>query len=318
MITQTTCQLDRRPLKEYSLRRHKIFRSIVFPVDFSDTCKATAQYVRDLAKLTGGTVTLLHVAPERSAWYGAADVHSGFDTYERLRGLKEMQMSALAIFRDEYFDGVDCQIRIESGSVADRIIDYTERSGTDLIMMPWSQTVSPARSFLGSVLEKVLRNAACAVWTSPQSDKLKPFSGFHSIVCTISPNTIPSEYVSDTMTLGAIFGGKVSFVSAVAGSFEGDPRALSLEVARSGCPLYFETGPVGHVVRHVAEIQGADLVVINRRRKRDSMETHANEIVLESPCPVLYLPTKVTAASINIVRQTTRLEEEYFLAAGCC
>jgi hypothetical protein len=70
-------------------------------------------------------------------------------------------------------------------------------------------------------------------------------------------------------------------------------------------------------VRHVAEIQGADIVVINRRRKRDSVETHANEIVLESPCPVLCLPTKVMAASINIVRQTC-LQEQYFVAAGCC
>jgi hypothetical protein len=73
---------------------------------FSETCKAKVQYVSDLTKLTGGTVTLLHVGAGRSASYGAADVYSGFDTYERLLGPKEMQMSALATFRDEYFDGL--------------------------------------------------------------------------------------------------------------------------------------------------------------------------------------------------------------------
>lgn len=234
MFIPRTYQPDRWPLSGYALRPPKIFRSIVFPVDFSGTCKATAPYVRDFAEFTGGTVTLLHVVPERSAWYGAADVYSGFDDYEVLRRLKKIQMSALAAFCDEYFNGVECQTRIESGSVADRIIDYTERSGTDLIMMPRCGTVNTAGPLGGPVLEKVLRDAACAVWTSPQSDKLKPFTGFHSIVCTISPSTIPSEYVNETMALGSSFGGRVSFVSAVtiAGSFTEDPRVLSSSTLR--------------------------------------------------------------------------------------
>jgi len=322
MFIPRTCQLDRRLLSGYALRPPKIFRSIVFPVDFSGTCKETAPYVRGLAEFTGGTVTLLHVAPERSARYGAADVHSGFDDYEVLRKLKTIRLSALVAFRDEYFNGVECQIRIESGSVADRILDYTERSGTDLIMMPRWRTANPAGSFVSPVLEKVLRNAVCAVWTSPRSDQLKPFTGFHSIVCTISPNTIPSEYVNETMALGTSFGGRVSFVSAVtiAGSFTEDPRVLSTEVARSGCPVYVEVGPVGHVVRHVAEIQSADLVVINRSRKPHSIggyKSHTNEIVFESPCPVLCLPGKMTAASVDII-QERHLQERYFLTAAVC
>jgi nucleotide-binding universal stress UspA family protein len=321
MFIPNTCELDWPPLSWYTLQPPNIFRSIVFPVDFSGTCKATAPYVRDLAEFTGGTVTLLHVMPERSAWYGAADVHSGFDDYEGLRRLKKIQMSALASFRDEYFNGVECQIRIESGSVADCIIDYTERSGADLIMMPRCGTANPAGSLVGPVLEKVLRDAACAVWISPQSDQLKPFTGFHSIVCAISPNTIPSEYVNETMALGTSVGGRVSFVSAVAiaGSFAEDPRARSFEVARSGCPVYVEAGAVGHVVRHVAQIQSADLVVINRSRKPHSRgyKTHTNEIVFESPCPVLCLPGKMTAASIDII-QERHLQERYFLTAAAC
>jgi nucleotide-binding universal stress UspA family protein len=282
-------------------------------VDFSDTCKATAQYVRDLAGGTGATVTLLHVASGCPAYPGAADDHSRFDGYEGLRGL----ISALATFRDEYFNGVKCEIRIEFGSVADRIIAYSERSCCNLIMMPRRCTVHPSGSLAGSALEKVLRNAACAVWTNPQSEGLRPFTGFHSIVCAISPNTTPTEYVNETMALGAVFGAKVSLVCAVAaaGSF-GNPDALSLEVARSECPVYVEMGPVGHVVRHVAEIQTADLVVINRRHQRNpgGHEAHTDEIVLESPCPVLCLPTKATAASID-VRKEKLLQEKYFMAA---
>lgn len=316
MCTQSTCQLNQRPLSAAELRRPKVFHSIVFPVDFSDTCKATAQYVRDLAGTTGATVTLLHVACGCSG----ADLHSRFGGYQGLHARTEMQISALAAFRDEYFNGIECGIRIESGAVADRIITYAERNCSDLIMVPRRCTVNPSRSLAGSAVEKVLRNAACAVWTNPQSDRLKLFNGFHSIVCAISPNTSPIEYVNETMALGAIFGARVSFVSAVAdaGLF-GDPGALSIEVARSGCPVYLEMGPVGHIVRHVAELQAADLVVINRSRNRQPIgghEAHTDEIVLESPCPVLCLPTKVTAASID-VRKEKMLQEKYFVAACC-
>src|SRR5947209_548764 len=93
------------PRSRQDLQRNRMFQSILFPVDFSDACKATARYVRGLAELTGGTVTLLHVVPWRPAWYGAADVYSGSDDDQTVRALKKVQMSALANFRDEYFIG---------------------------------------------------------------------------------------------------------------------------------------------------------------------------------------------------------------------
>jgi hypothetical protein len=114
-------------------------------------------------------------------------------------------MSALASFRHEYFSGIQCQIRIESGSVAEQIVDYAEHSGTDLIMMPTRGTASSLRSLIGPTTAAVLRGASCAVWTSPHSEKLRSFAGFHSIVCAIAPNTILGEYVNETTALGGVF-----------------------------------------------------------------------------------------------------------------
>src|SRR5260370_42079724 len=122
MLTSSTWHTDWQALSRHGLRRNRMFQSILFPVDFSDACNSTARYVRDLAELTGGSVTLLHVVPWRPAWYGAADVYSGIDDHETLRGLKKVQISALARFRDEYFNGVQCQIRVECGSVGGQIV----------------------------------------------------------------------------------------------------------------------------------------------------------------------------------------------------
>jgi len=331
MLTSSGWHLDWEALSRHGLRRNKIFQSILFPVDFSDSCKGTASYVRDLAKLTGGTITLLHVIPCRPAWYGAADVHSEIDGNETLRAPKRAQLAALAGFRDEYFSGVPCQIRVESGAVGEQIVDYAEHSGTDLIMVPTRGTASTNRSLIGPTTSAVLRNACCAVWTSPHSESLRPFTGFHSIVCAIAPDMILGEYVNETTALGAIFASRVAFASAVtptAASGEAG-RVLTLEeeypdagldqlVAGGRCPVYAETGPVGHAVRHVAETQRADLVVINRRRTPRSLagfETHAYEIILESPCPVLSLPMRAMALSINIAHQAHLQERCMFAEA---
>lgn len=331
MLTSNGSHLNWQALGRHGLRRNKIFQSILFPVDFSDHCKSTASYVRDLTELTGGTVTLLHVIPWRPAWYGAADVYSGIDGNETLRGPKRAQLAVLAKFRDEYFSGVPCQIRVESGPVAEQIVDYAEHSGTDLIMMPTRGTGSNARSLIGPITGAVLRETPCAVWTSPHSATLRPFTGFHSIVCAIAPETILGEYVNETTALGALFASRIAFASAItlATAFDEGDRVLTLEeeypeagldqlVAGGRCPVYVETGPVGHVVRHVAEMQRADLVIINRRRTPRSLaglETHAYEIILESPCPVLSLPMRAMAVSINIAHETYLQERCMFAEA---
>jgi nucleotide-binding universal stress UspA family protein len=292
------------------LRRGKIFQSILFPVDFSDSCKVAAAYVRDFAAFTGGTVTLLHVVLWRPAWYGAADLESGTGGYETLRTLEKVRMSALTVFRDKYFAGVPCQIRIESGAIGEQIVDYAQHTGTDLIMIPTPGAGKPGTRLMGSVTAAVLRDAPCAVWTSPHADKLKPFTGFSSIVCASAPNAVLGGYLRDIAALAAVFGSRVTFASAIAPAQAVDehPRVFDLEeeYAAAGLPqrltggkyaVYAEPGPVGYVVRHVAQMQSADLVVINRQHITQSLETHAYDIICESPCPVLSLPTRTMAPS---------------------
>jgi nucleotide-binding universal stress UspA family protein len=85
----------------------------------------------------------------------------------------------------------------------------------------------------------------------------------------------------------------------------------------SRLPVYVETGPVGHVVRHIAEIQSADLVVINRRHRSHYskiLDGHTQEIVMDAPCPVLVLPARVAAAPVHILEAV--FEENRYAVAG--
>lgn len=290
-------------------------------------CRSTAPYVRDLARVTGASVTLLHVIGERPNLCGAADVHWAMDGYGPLRDLERMQMSALATFRDEYFGGVRCNLAIEFGSVAEQVVRYAEHTCADLITMSSRGTVS-GRPFTRSITATVLQHASCAVWISTHSDDLKPFTGLQSIVCALSPDRAWPVYLEEATRLGAAFGAKVTFASAIPeGWMPQEPRVLTLEEeypeavpAARGCAVYMECGSVGRVVRHVAEIQDADIVVMNRTHgpRTGGFETHACEIALESPCPVLALPLmKGKAVSISVA-ETREVPEKYALAAAAC
>jgi nucleotide-binding universal stress UspA family protein len=97
MLTSSTWHTDWQALSRHGLRRDRIFQSILFPVDFSDACNSTARYVRDLAEVTGGSVTLLHVVPWRPAWYGAPMSIPGLTTMKRCADSKK---SRYQLWRD--------------------------------------------------------------------------------------------------------------------------------------------------------------------------------------------------------------------------
>jgi predicted Fe-Mo cluster-binding NifX family protein len=75
---------------------------------------------------------------------------------------------------------------------------------------------------------------------------------------------------------------------------------------------YQETGEVGSVVKRLVEQHQVDLVVINRGHLQHpfgKLRTHAFEIVLESPCPVISLC--ISAAERPEVNSDHELETAY-------
>jgi nucleotide-binding universal stress UspA family protein len=283
------------------------FQSILFPVDFSQMSDITAPHVRGLAQQTGATVTLLHVVPWLSGWYGATELRPPVMGDESLRELQDTDMLALEAFQKKHFLGLRCFRHVKEGAVAETITDTAKENAADLIMMP-TRGLGPARRFLiGSTTAKVLHDAPCPVCTSPHLRELGPFAGFHHLLCTINRDEVLPDFLREAVDLASYFGSKISFVTAVPSTIGGSGekrriRALDKEYPQADlhdqlgggldCTVYVETGPVGEVVRRLVEDQAVDLVVTNRGHLQHpfgKLRTHAYEIVLESPCPVLSL-----------------------------
>jgi nucleotide-binding universal stress UspA family protein len=285
---------------------NQAFRSILFPVDFSAASEATAPHVRALAERTGASVVLLHVIPWLSGWYSVTELRPPVAGDPDLRKLEEQGTVALELFREQYFSGISSHREVVSGAVAETITDRAVNWGVDLIMMP-TRGLGRSRPFLiGSTTAKVLHDARCAVWTSPHLNTLNPFHGYKTIVCTMDRDDIPRGYIEEAARLASCFKSKLIFATAVPSCVGGcgDEHRLSniasefpqVEVHQIidsvDCTVISETGSVGDVIKKVAETHNADLVLTNRGHLQHpfgKFRTHAYEIVLESPCPVLSL-----------------------------
>jgi nucleotide-binding universal stress UspA family protein len=282
------------------------FRSILFPVDFSEACHAAAVHVRGFAELTGAHVTLLHVIPWLSAWYSHTELRAAVPGEAGLRGFEEAGVAALEAFRRKHFSNIPCGSDVRTGAVAETITDTAAAWGTDLIMMA-TRGLGRSRPFLiGSNTAKLLHDATCAVWTSPYLDSARPFRKYAHILCALDREDIPEGYVEEAIRLASNFQSKLTFLTAVpstvGGCGEEHPvRSAGHEFPQAhlrnlntppDCAVLIETGAVGDVVRKAVETHNADLVLTNRghiHQPFGRFRTHTYEIVLESPCPVLSL-----------------------------
>ena len=283
------------------------FKSILFPVDFSQISEITAPHVRALAQLTGASVTLLHVVPWLAAWYGSSEMLPQISGDQLLINLKRQTEAALAIFQKKHFDSSSSVRLIKEGAVAETITEVAAELGVDLIMMP-TRGQGRSRPFLiGSTTAKVLHDASSAVWTSPHLATLKPFAGLREILCAIDRDNIPPGFVEEVARLAISFQSNLSFVTAVSGAahahqqnqrsiralHEEFPQAHMQElVFPSYCRIFEEAGSIGEVVRKTVEMQNIDLVLASRGHLKNpfgKFRTHLYEIVLDSPCPVLSL-----------------------------
>jgi nucleotide-binding universal stress UspA family protein len=140
----------------------KAFRTILFPVDFSEASRLTAPHVGEMAKQTGARVVLLHVVPWLAAWYGQTELRPVVAGDSDLRRLEEQGAVSLEAFREEYLAETPSHCEVKAGAVAETITDTAANWGADLIMMP-TRGLGSSRPFLiGSTTAKVLHDAKCA------------------------------------------------------------------------------------------------------------------------------------------------------------
>jgi len=285
----------------------RAFQKILFPVDMSESCTATAPFVEAMAKKYNAEVTLLHVLEMPSGlipdWYGGAV--PVIDT----TAIWQAETQAANSYLIEKFQGIKVQRVIVEGEAAQSIDDYARENGTDLIMMPTHGYGLFRTLLLGSVTAKVLHDTQCPVWTGVHVEDAPAVSPeFATIMCAVDRTEDSVATMRFACRLAHDSQAQLFLVHAIPGAevapekyFDSDLRqylevdakktmAQLQETAGVAAPLYLGAGEVSHVVRDSALGNSADLIVIGRGRATRTLgrlRSNVYSIIRDAPCPVI-------------------------------
>ena len=139
---------------------NKLFHSILCPVDFDANSSGALEYAGKIAQETDGRIYLLHVVP----WTVAA---VPIDSSEVLAELKQSATSRLRQLAKEKLDArIQSEIIVTVASdCGAEVVRIARELKADSIIMATHGRKGLTHLVLGSVAEKVVREASCPVMT---------------------------------------------------------------------------------------------------------------------------------------------------------
>jgi nucleotide-binding universal stress UspA family protein len=137
---------------------------ILVPVDFSPFSHHALRYAARLAGQVGAAVELLHVVEEFS--YGAFSEVYVPNIPDMMQEVINDASARLASLKETAFPhGTDVETMVFVGRPASAIVDRARAGAFDLIVMGTHGRTGLSHMFMGSVAERVVRTAPCAVLT---------------------------------------------------------------------------------------------------------------------------------------------------------
>jgi len=142
------------------------FKAILSPVQFDDNSMAALSVAKELALTYGATVYVLYVVPIILV------AGEGYIVYS-LEEQEQNAKKALAEMAQQRLSGVKYEILTKIGEIAKSVLDVAHEIRADLIVMATHGRTGIPHFFLGSVAEKVVREAHCPVLTVRPAGKEK-------------------------------------------------------------------------------------------------------------------------------------------------
>ena len=140
------------------------FQKILVPTDFSKHSAEAVATAVDLSRRYDASITLAYVFEPVTYALPEGHVMQSPPQLEEMQGVFELRLRQ-AETDARGLGASQVQTTLLTGPVAPEITDYAERGGFDLIVMGTHGRTGLRHLVLGSVTEKVVRTAPCAVLT---------------------------------------------------------------------------------------------------------------------------------------------------------
>jgi nucleotide-binding universal stress UspA family protein len=284
------------------------FKHILFPVDFSDQCRAVVPCVKAMLERFGSQLTVLHVLDLPQSWFGSpeAAAWAALINADRLRAQAKI---AVDRFLAQEFAGMPVKGQVAEGDAALQIAEYADEDSTDLIMLPTHGYGAFRALLLGSVAAKVLHDTHCPVWTGVHALQLTahPPQRWKHMLCAVDLDIENARILKWASEFCNGQGTDLRLVHAVLGADplakENDPSLYQFlfntareriaklqQEAGTNLDVCLMGGSVDRVVHRAAVGHDADLIIIGRgtlQKPLGRLRSAAYSIIREAPCPVI-------------------------------
>ncbi len=157
-------------------------KQILVPLDGSDAAKQALPHAVSIARRVDAAIILLRVVPVQS-YVSLSDPNMVLDSgtgataydYEMVRELQEKGRETAVAYLNEkqallQQDGIACETIIGEGDEAGTIVDTAVEQKADMIVMTTHGRSGFSRWMMGSVAERVLREAKCPIMVVRHSE----------------------------------------------------------------------------------------------------------------------------------------------------
>ncbi len=151
---------EREAAERHAARPPKLFKRILCPIDFDENSLKAMTLAGRLASQNDAELYLLHVCPTVFVPLGGIVTERVLEEESARRRIAEIAGQNLHCIRFE--------ILVTIGDPAERVLAVQTELDIDLIAMGTHGRRAVPRFFLGSVAERVVRDAACPVITIRQ------------------------------------------------------------------------------------------------------------------------------------------------------
>jgi len=280
------------------------FRRVLFPVDYSEPCRALAPYVRDMTGHFSADLTLVHAYNLGS--FATAEI----DLAEPglIDECREIEQQRLKDFAAELF-GSNPDTVAEDSEPGRLITEVVARKNIDLVMMPTHGHGPLRRLLLGSVTGKVLHDVGATVFTGVGSTLAGhvPCLPYRSVVCAVADGPETESVVEAAAAFAASYEAKLALIHVVElppASWEVDitpyrkdlmeaaERRLNELVRKLNidAPVHVVDFVMPDAIHDEAVNRKADLIIVGRGHAHGTfsrMWSRLYSVVRAAPCPVM-------------------------------
>lgn len=143
------------------------YKRILFCTDFSESADAAFEFALDAAiRRPGSTLYLLHVIHEPDAQFWKSYIAEIDNVDDEAKRAIDAKVAASYLARIP--PGQDCKVEFRIGSEAPTILEFARAAQVDVIVLGrHGHHRSVGQALFGSVAEKIVRKADCAVLVVP-------------------------------------------------------------------------------------------------------------------------------------------------------